>query len=85
MRHGSTSSISKYTEVARKIESFSEFTHFILMKVTLTAIILPNIIATYFKYYVLRLGDESFQEFPFMYVNSSFFSSFKYVEIGLYI
>lgn len=66
MRHDSTSSIIIYNKVVKKIERFSELANYLLMKITLFVVTVPTIIATYFKYYVLRLGDASFQEFPFV-------------------
>lgn len=65
MQHDSATTI--YNGVIAKIERFSEIAHFILMRLTLFASSVPGIVATYFNYYVLELGDESFQEFPFMY------------------
>lgn len=67
MRRNSTSSITIYDEVAAKIEHFSELTHFILMKVTYFAIVVPPIVGTFIKYYALGLGDASYQDLPFMY------------------
>lgn len=60
-------SVIIYTKVAVKIEQHSELTHFILMKVSLGVIVVPPIITSYFKYYILGLGVESFQDFTTMY------------------
>lgn len=66
MQHHETS-IAIYSKVIAEIERFSKLIHFILMRNTLVATTVPAIISTYFNYYVLGLGDESFQELPFMY------------------
>lgn len=71
MWHDSTSSISTYIEVAAKIEHFSELTHFIVMKVLYFAIVVPPIAGTFIKYYILGLGDASYQDLPFMYGTDS--------------
>lgn len=60
------SSVSIYTKVVVKIEQLSELTHFILMKVALGVIVVPPIIVSYSKYYILGLGDASFQDFTTM-------------------
>lgn len=67
MRCDSTSVTAIYNDVTAKIEHFSELTHFILMKVSYFAIVVPPIAGTYVKYYVLGLGDASYQDLPFMY------------------
>lgn len=73
MERDLTTNNTIYTKVATKIEHFSELAHFILMKVTLHAIMAPTIIATYFKYYVFGLGDASFPSLPLMYeIDTSF-------------
>lgn len=67
MENGSTSSFAMYNNVIVEIKHSSELTHLILMKIILIASTIPPIIATYFKYYVLGWGDESYPELPFMY------------------
>lgn len=62
---GSISSTTIYNKIIVKIEHFSELTHFILMKMSPVAIMVPAMIGTYFKYYVLGLGDASFPYLPF--------------------
>ena len=56
-----------FNTVAMKIERFSESTHFFLMKITLFVFVVPPMITTYFKYYILRLDDASFPDEPLMY------------------
>lgn len=67
MELGSTSSTNNKNKIGQKIENFSELAYFILMKVSSVALMLPVFIATYFKYYIMRLGDASFQDLPYMY------------------
>lgn len=68
MRHHK-SSIAIYSEARSKIERFCQLMHFILMRLSLNLTTMPAVIATYINYYVLGLGDGSFQELPFMYEN----------------
>lgn len=75
-----------YNKVVAKIERFSELTHFILIKVTLIATTIPPTIATYIKYYVLGMGDASFQEFPFLYeIWSAFFPVSSNFNYGIFL
>lgn len=67
MRHNSAIRTTIYNKVNAKIERFSEVVHFILMRLTVVVVSVPGVVATYFNYYVLGLGDESFQELPFVY------------------
>lgn len=73
MRCDSVTSTIIYSKVTAKIEQFSKLAYFILMKVASTAIMVPAIVTTYFKYYVLQLSDASFQHLPFTYGTSSVF------------
>lgn len=50
-----------------KIKHSSELINFILMRITVVATTFPATISTYFKFYVLGLGDASFPYLPFMY------------------
>lgn len=81
MERGSISSITIYNKVVAKIERFSKLTRNILMKVSPVAIMVPAIVATYFKYYVLGLGDASFPYLPFTYGISGFFPSLFQVQL----
>lgn len=63
----SAASITIYNTIVIKIERFSKMMHFILMKVTLSAFMVPSITVTYLKYYALGLGDASFSESPHVY------------------
>lgn len=61
-----SSSDNIYNKVIGRIERFSELIHYSFMKVTLTATVIIPITLTYFKYYVLGMGEASFQDVPMM-------------------
>lgn len=77
MENDLPSCVCIYREVNIKIEHFSQLAHVILMKMTFIVIIVPPVIVTYFKYYLLGLGDASFPENPYVYGTVS---QFQFIE-----
>lgn len=65
LERDTTSSTTIYNEVVAKIERFSKLAR-LMMTMSLVVLMVPLVVGTYFKYYVLRLGDASFQDLPYL-------------------
>lgn len=50
-----------YVQIDRQIEKWSKILHFILAIAIPVSMMLPNLIVSYFNYFVLDLGDDSFE------------------------
>ena len=53
-----------YERVNEKNEKWTKILDFVLLRVTLPGVIMPNFIISYFLYFATDLGSESFR-FPF--------------------
>ena len=60
-----------YTESNEKIEQVSRLLYFIAMKFTFPGVMLPDLIVTFYNYFVHDLGDQSYYlACPAMYVQN---------------
>lgn len=66
-KNESTSRIM-YFELNEKIERMSKFVHFVLMRVSYLGAILPPLLTTLSNYFILNLGNESYQLQPMLCV-----------------
>ena len=67
------SEISKRTfiKLNENIEKMSKWLHFIVGKLSIAGLLLPTLLITIVKYFILDFGDESFfLPTPILYVNS---------------
>lgn len=68
---GSQNPISKakYSDLVNNIERMSRFFHFVLTKLTVAGVVLPDLLITLGNYFIYDLGDESYYlSAPMMYV-----------------